>query len=48
MRRPLIIMAMIAPEIAFASQPASECAAQSKKEAATETKGKISFDVLKG
>jgi hypothetical protein len=48
MRRPLFIMTMIALGIAFALQPASECAAQAKKEAATETKGKASFDVLKG
>jgi len=48
MRRPLFIMTMIALGIAFALQPAPECAAQAKKEAATETKGKAAFDVLKG
>ena len=48
MRRPLFITTMIVLGIAFALQPASECAAQAKKEAATETKGKTSFDVLKG
>jgi hypothetical protein len=46
MRRPLFIVILIALGIAFALQPASECQAQAKKEAATDTKGKTSFDVL--
>jgi hypothetical protein len=48
MRRPLIIMTMLALAIAFALQTTSDCAAQSKKETATETKDKVGFDVLKG
>jgi hypothetical protein len=48
MRRPLFIATLIVLGIAFALQPDSECEAQAKKEAATETKGKASFDVLKG
>jgi len=48
MRRPLFIATLIVLGIAFALQPTCECAAQSKKEAAKETKGKTSFDVLRG
>ena len=48
MRRPLFIVILIALGIAFALQPAPECEAQAKKKAATETKGKTSFEVLKG
>jgi hypothetical protein len=39
---------MIVLGIAFAFQPASECSAQAKKEAAADTKEKAVFDVLKG
>jgi len=39
---------MIVLGIAFAFQPASECSAQAKKEAATETKDGKGFDMLKG
>ena len=48
MRRPLFVTTLIVLGIAFALQPTCECRAQSKKEAATETKGKTSFEVLKG
>jgi hypothetical protein len=48
MRRPLFITTLIILGIAFALQPTCECAAQSKKEAATETKAKTSYEVLKG
>jgi uncharacterized protein (DUF2147 family) len=48
MTKTLLTTIMIILGMAFALQTASECAAQAKKEAATETKGKASFDVLKG
>jgi hypothetical protein len=48
MRKTLLTTIMIALGIAFALQTASECAAQAKKDAATETKDKTGFDVLKG
>jgi uncharacterized protein (DUF2147 family) len=48
MTKTLLTTIMIILGMAFALQLSSECAAQAKKEAATETKGKASFDVLKG
>jgi hypothetical protein len=48
MRRALFITTMIVLGMAFALQPTSDCAAQSKKETVTDTKGKTGFDVLKG
>jgi hypothetical protein len=48
MRRPLFITTMIVLGMAFALQPTSDCAAQSKKETVTDTKAKTGFDVLKG
>ena len=48
MKRRLFITTLIAFAIAFLSQTSLDCAAQSKKEAAKKTKGKTSFDVLKG
>ena len=39
---------MIMLGIAFTLQTPSDCAAQAKKDAATETKDKTGFDVLKG
>ena len=48
MRRTLLTTAMIVFGIGFALQTTSECSAQSKKDAATETKDKTGFDVLKG
>lgn len=48
MRGPLFIVTLMVLGIVFALQPASECEARAKKEAATETKGKTSFEVLKG
>jgi uncharacterized protein (DUF2147 family) len=48
MRKTLLTAIMIVLGIAFALQPVSECAAQTKKDAATETKDKTGFDVLKG
>jgi hypothetical protein len=48
MKRRLFLTTLIAFAIAFLSQTSLDCAAQSKKEAAKKTKGKTSFDVLKG
>jgi hypothetical protein len=48
MRRPFLTRIMVVLAIAFALQQASECSAQAKKDAATETKDGKGFDVLKG
>jgi hypothetical protein len=48
MRRALFITTMIVLGMAFALQPTSHSAAQSKKETVTDTKAKTGFDVLKG
>jgi len=48
MRKALLTTIMIVLGIAFALQMTSECSAQAKKGAATETKDKAGFDVLKG
>lgn len=48
MRRCLLRMTLTGLAIAFALQTASECSAQTKKDTATETKGKKGFEVLEG
>ena len=48
MRRCLLIMTIMGLAVAFALQTASECSAQTKTDAATETKDRAGFDVLKG
>jgi hypothetical protein len=48
MRRSLLILTMIGLAVTFVLQAASECSAQAKKDAATETEDKTGFDVLKG
>lgn len=48
MKKMRLATIMIILGIAFAFQPVSECSAQAKKEAATKTKDKAGFDVLKG
>jgi hypothetical protein len=48
MRRSLLVLAMIGLAVTFVLHVASECSAQTKKDAATETKDNKGFDVLKG
>ena len=48
MRRPLFIIAMMVLNIAFALQIPPDSAAQSKKQTATENKGKSGFEALVG
>jgi nucleoid-associated protein YgaU len=47
-RRTLVTTIIVVFGMAIALQTASECSAQAKKDAATETKDKTGFDVLKG
>jgi len=48
MRRKLLAAIMIVVGIAFGLLTALDCVAQSKKQTATETKGKSGFEVLEG